>query len=116
MITPPLNLYCSAVSLSAHARNRCRQRGTSVRMLTTVYDWADLEVPVGGGFTALSISAQTATEMRAEGCPIELLERARRRALVQRGGNVITVVAGRERRGRHYRHRMWRRPSSRSSR
>lgn len=88
--------------LSAHARRRCAQRGTSARLLSAVQEWADTEVPVGRGAISLSLSAEAAREMRAEGMPSDLIERAQRRAIVQSDGCALTVIAGRERRGRHY--------------
>lgn len=110
MDTLPRTPRPAAEWLSAHGRTRCRQRGTNHRLLEVVRDWADLEVPVGGGARALSVSDAAAAEMRAEGCPSDLVERAKRRTLVQHAGLVVTVIAGRERRGRHYRRRIWRRP------
>jgi hypothetical protein len=94
--------------LSAHMRRRCSQRGTNARLLGAVQDWADVEIPVGRCAIALSVSAEAALEMRAEGMPSDLVERALRRAIVQSDGHAVTVIAGRERRSRHYRRRIWR--------
>ena len=53
--------------LSAHMRRRCSQRGTDAQLLGAVQDWADVEIPVGRGAIALSVSAEAALEMRADG-------------------------------------------------
>jgi len=99
----------SAEYLSAHMRRRCAQRGTNSRLLKAM-EWADVEVPVGRGAIALSLSREAALEMRAEGVPAGIVERALRRVVVQADGRAVTLIAGRERRGRHYRHRI--RPGS----
>lgn len=99
---PPLSPRQPELRLTAHARRRCRQRGTDARVLNAVSSWADIEVPVGAGAVALSISADAADEMIAEGLPPALVSRVRRRALVQAGGRTLTVIAGREARGRRY--------------
>lgn len=99
------NPHPSSPRLSAHMRRRCAQRGTNRILLVTVHDWADIEIPVGSGAVALSLSRDTAREMRAEGIPADLVDRALRRAIVQSDGRDLTVITGRERRGRHYRRR-----------
>jgi hypothetical protein len=88
--------------LTAHGRRRCQQRGTNARLLHAVSYWADVEIPVGLGAVALSLSADVGKEMIAEGLPPSLVSRARRRALVQAGGRTLTVIAGREARGGRY--------------
>ena len=88
--------------LTAHGRRRCQQRGTNARLLHAVSYWADIEVPVGLGTVALSLSANAGEEMIAEGLPPSLVSRARLRALVQAGGRTLTVIAGREARGGRY--------------
>jgi hypothetical protein len=92
--------------LSAHMRRRCAQRGTNGRLLLTLSDWADVEISVGRGATALSLSREAALEMRAEGISAGDVERALRRVVVQAGGQAVTVITGYERRGRHYRRRI----------
>lgn len=92
----------STVWLSVHGRSRCRQRGTNDALLCVVHEWADIEVPVGSGSVALSVSARAAVEMRAEGLPASMIDMARRRALIQTNDCTVTVLAGRERRGQRY--------------
>lgn len=106
----PFNPRSSAEWLSMHARRRCAQRGTSGQVFATCDEWADREVPVGRGATALSLSRDAAREMRAEGVPSDIVDRALRRTIVQASGRAVTVIVGRERRGRHYRHHI--RPGS----
>lgn len=103
----------SFTSIFAHARRRCAQRGTNSRLLDAVHDWADIEVAVGNGATSLSLSQDAAAAMRSAGLPSDLIDRARRRAVVQVEGRTLTVIAGRDRRGLRYRHRI--RPGSDSN-
>ena len=95
-----------SIWISAHGRTRCRQRGTSFRTLAALLDWADVEVAVGSGATAFSLSAGVEEEMRAEGLAPQLIAQARRRAAVGVDGQVITVIVGRSARSRRYRHCM----------
>jgi hypothetical protein len=87
-------------------RRRCAQRGTNSRLLLAMHDWADVEIPVGRGATALSLSREVALEMRAEGVSADVVERALRRIVVEADGHAVTVIAGHERRGLHYRRRI----------
>jgi hypothetical protein len=77
-------------------RRRCAQRGTNGRLLLTLSDWADVEISVGRGATALSLSREAALEMRAEGISAGDVERALRRVVVQAGGQAVTVITGYE--------------------
>ena len=106
MAHPPRNPRPAHAWLSIHARRRCAQRGTNAHLLAAVRDWADVEVPVGNGAVAVSLSRSAAAEMRAEGIRSDLIERALRRALVEGEGSIVTLIAGRERRGRRYRRAM----------
>jgi hypothetical protein len=90
-------------SIFAHARRRCAQRGTNSLLLNAVHDWADIEVAVGNGATSLSLSQDAADAMRSAGLSSDIIDRARRRAVVQIEGRTLTVIAGRDRRGLHYR-------------
>ncbi len=92
--------------ISPHGRARCRQRGTSYRTLAALLDWADVEVAVGSGVTAFSLSAEAGEEMRAEGLSPQMISLARRRAAVGDDGRVLTVIVGRSARSRRYRHAM----------
>ena len=58
-----------------HARRRCQQRGTTRSMWATFQSYADVAVHVGRGATALSLSRQTASEMRADGIASDVIDR-----------------------------------------
>ena len=92
--------------ISAHGRTRCRQRGTSHRTLMAMLAWADVEVAVGSGATALSVSANAAKEMLGEGIPPQLVDRVRNRAAVAAEATILTLIVGRDSRSRPYRRRM----------
>jgi hypothetical protein len=89
--------------LTAHARRRCRQRGTNCELIAALYNWADTEVSMGGGITSISASADSEHEMRDAGLPSGLIDHIRSRLLLQAAdGWVVTVIAGR-RTAAHYR-------------
>jgi hypothetical protein len=89
--------------LSAHARRRTRQRGIPPTVALLVHEWADMEVPVGGGLTALTLSLQAANEARREGIRPHLLDRARRICcLTAEDGSVVTLLHPTRRRARRY--------------
>jgi hypothetical protein len=92
--------------ISAHCRTRCRQRGTSHRTLTVILAWADVEVPVGSGATAFSVSADAAREMLGDGIAPQLIDRVRNRAVVAAEAAILTLIVGRSSRSRYYRRRM----------
>jgi hypothetical protein len=105
----------SIIWISAHGRARCRQRGTSNQTLAALLEWADVEIPVGAGATALSMSSQAEDEMHVEGLAPQLIDRARRRALVEADGKIITVIVGRRAGSRRYRRALCGRPQRRRS-
>jgi hypothetical protein len=92
--------------ISAHGRARCRQRGTTHRTLMAVLTWADVDVPVGSGASALSVSADAAKEMLGEGIAPQLIDRARNRMVVTAEAVVLTLIVGRGPRSCRYRRRM----------
>lgn len=89
--------------LTAHARRRCRQRGTNGEVLAALLSWADTDVGVGRGISSISASADTEHEMREAGLSRALIESVRSRFLLQAAdGRVVTVIVGR-RTAVHYR-------------
>ena len=86
----------------SHARYRCQQRATPRQLYMVFQAYADAAAHVGNRAVAVSISRQTAREMRADGIASDLIDRARRRAIVELDGTPLTLIAGRERSGRHY--------------
>jgi hypothetical protein len=92
--------------ISAHARVRCRQRGTTHRTLMAVLAWADVQVPVGSRKSALSVSADAAKEMLGEGIAPQLIDRVRNRTVVIAEARIVTLIVGRGARSRRYRRRM----------
>jgi hypothetical protein len=86
----------------SHARHRCQRRGTTRNVWTTLHAYADVMTHVGQGATAHSISRVAACEMKADGIASDEIARVCRRAVVEIDGSPMTVIAGRQRHGRHY--------------
>jgi len=85
-----------------HPHDQCQRRGWQQLTWRNVHRYADCVAHVGQGAVALSVSRQAALEMKADGVPPHEIERVRRRAIVEIDGSPMTVISGRQRRGRHY--------------
>lgn len=55
--------HLQSLTLSRHATKRCAQRGIRKEFLNDLLKYADVEVQVGGGAIALSVSKTTATTL-----------------------------------------------------
>lgn len=84
--------------LTAHARQRCQQRGIRVALLSAVLENADVERPAGGDAVLLSVS-------RARAARLNLNDRLGRCGVIlSQDGAVITVAhVHRSRRGKTWR-------------
>jgi hypothetical protein len=85
-----------------HPRTNCQRRGWKQLAWHSFNNYADCIAHVGRGAVALSVSREAALEMKADGFSSGDIERARRRAIVEIDGAPMTVISGRQHRGRHY--------------
>lgn len=89
-----------------HLGRRMRQRGVTDERLSTLLDWADTEVHVGGGDVCLSASRAAVDEMAAEGVPAPMRGRMKDLAVVMASDGVLKtclVIRKSGRGGRRYR-------------
>ncbi len=86
----------------SHARQRCQLRGTTRSLWENLQAYSYESAHVGEGAIALSVSREAALEMKADGLSSDEIDRVRRRAIVEINGSPMTVISGRQRRGRHY--------------
>ena len=82
----------SGISFTYHAQMRSQQRGLRESHINVVYDFADLEVHVGGSCRRLSISGSELLRLVKEGtlAPKEA-ERCKNVSLIVDGGTLITA-------------------------
>ena len=86
-----------AIAISRHALKRCQSRGISLGMIESIVLGADLEIPIGRGCTALSLTKAAA---RAHGALAEKLSGIV--AVMSDDGTLVTVLHAYGRRGRRY--------------
>lgn len=53
------------ISLSNHAKNRCRQRGVNIERIRKLLENADIDIPVGRNCRAFCISRKHARTLKA---------------------------------------------------
>lgn len=87
----------NAIEISGHALKRCQARGIARWMIESVVLGADLEVPVGHGCTALSLTRAAAS---AHGALAEKLSGIV--AVMSDDGTLVTVLHAYGRRGKRY--------------
>lgn len=82
----------NGIRFTSHAQMRSQQRGLRESHLNVVYDFADLELHVGGSCRRLSISARELRRLVNEGllAPKEA-ERCKNVSLIVDGGTLITA-------------------------
>ena len=91
--------------LSRHASMRARQRGIPNASIRFLLLHADREVPAGSRCTALTVSRRLSDLLISQGESAELVNRARRIALVVgSAGRIVTVMHQAGTRSRRYRH------------
>ena len=87
-----------------HALQRIQQRGVRMEELSLVLSERDLEVPVGSGCTALTISRGRRRELISEGYPPSVVDRTVGLIVVESAeGEIVTVLRSFGQRGRRYR-------------
>jgi hypothetical protein len=94
--------------LTTHALQRCTQRGVSRRALQLALTQSDREIEVGGGVTALSLSADHLRAVPKCDWDTDTIRRASQLAvLVNEQGEIITVLRQKPgAKGRRYRGRV----------
>ena len=78
-------------SFTHHAERRLQQRGMRPVWIDLLLRYADLDVPVGDGCVALSLSRHALTRLKAEHGP-SLADRIRHVVLVVAGDAIVTVL------------------------
>lgn len=89
-----------------HQERRLRQRGVDNETFAMIVEWADREVPVGGGAVSLTMSRGAINEMAVEGVRVPSCDKLSRLAVVvSSDGTVKTVLVMRKsgRSARRYR-------------
>lgn len=87
-----------SMRISRHAAHRCAQRGISPKCLVALLEQADVEIAVGDGATAFSVSRKQVTALNLPG------KLGRYAAIVSEDSTVITVAPMHGgQRGRHWR-------------
>jgi hypothetical protein len=81
------------LSLTRHASVRAQQRGVPHRVINALATWADVEIPVGGGCVALSLSRRQMSDRGLRASLGAELDRLAGVALVaDETGAVVTVL------------------------
>lgn len=81
------------IHISQHAQVRMRQRGMRNADIATLCMFADIDVPVARDLYAMRLSHQAATEARAAGVPLRVIERVTRAVAVESGDGTLVTCA-----------------------
>jgi len=94
-----------SLRLSRHADRRAQQRGVTHAVLNDLLAFGDIEVPVGSGCVALSISRNRLQDLSVRGALQTNPDKLSCLAMVwsETREEVVTVITGRSSRMRRYR-------------
>lgn len=81
------------IQFSQHAQVRMRQRGMRDADIAALCLFADIDVPVARNLYAMRLSRQAATEARAAGVPLRIIERLAGAVAVESGGGTLVTCA-----------------------
>lgn len=86
-----------------HLEQRLRQRGVKGEAYSTILQWADVEVPVGGGDVSLTLSKDAIEELAVEGVPMACRDKLKRLAVVVTTDGVVKTCLVIRKSGRNWR-------------